>query len=117
MILGVGIDIIEIEKIKKVIDRWGDHFLNHVFHEEEIAYALKHKNSEQHFAARFAAKEAVYKAIPKNKKIGWKDIKILNDEEGRPYCQVNADKFNNNILISISHSDHYAVANAIITSE
>ena len=114
MILGTGIDIIEIDRIAKSIERWGDNFLNHVFLEEEIAYSKKHKNAAQHFAARFAAKEAVYKAID-DKSIGWKDIKILNDKDGKPFCSIQREGFKNKILISISHSQNYAVANAIIT--
>ena len=62
MTLGTGIDIIEIERIEKAIDRWGDNFLKHVFNDEEIDYAKNHKFPMQHYAARFAAKEAVFKA-------------------------------------------------------
>ncbi len=114
MILGTGIDIIEIDRIAKSIEKWGDGFLNHIFLEEEIAYARKHKNAAQHFAVRFAAKEAVYKAL-NDKSIGWKDIKILNNENGKPYCAIRKEGFKNTILISLSHSHKYAVANAIIT--
>ena len=114
MILGTGIDIIEIERIKKAIDRWGDSFLNHIFNQEEIDYAQKHKNATQHFAARFAAKEAIYKAI-NNENVSWKDITILNDDKGRPYCVLKDKSYTHKILISLSHSDNYAVANAIIS--
>lgn len=116
MVIGTGVDIIEIERIQKAIDRWGDTFLNHVFHEEEIQYARNHKNPTQHFAARFAAKEAVYKALGDHTHIGWKDMKILNDKHGRPYCLISDKKIKYKILISISHTPNYAVANAIITS-
>ena len=115
MILGTGIDLIEIGRIKKAIERWGDHFLDHVFCKEEIDYARKQKNPFQHFAARFAAKEAVLKAIGDNAHVNWKDIKILNVETGKPVCIYNEAKFKNKILISISHTDNYAVASAIIT--
>jgi holo-[acyl-carrier protein] synthase len=117
MILGTGIDIIEIDRIEKAIKRWGDHFINHVFTAKEIEYAQKHKNSAQHFAARFAAKEAIYKAISNNPTLRWKDIEILNNAQGKPYCQLNDPKFNNQILISLSHTKNYAVANAIITTK
>ena len=116
MVLGTGIDIIEVSRIKKAIDRWGDHFLRHVFNQEEIDYAKSRKNPTQHYAARFAAKEAVFKAIGDNPEIGWKDLKILNDKNGKPYCIFNDKNFNNKILISISHTENYAVANAIISS-
>lgn len=115
MILGIGIDIIEINRIEKIINRWGDNFLNHVFNTEEIEYSRKFINPAQHFAARFAAKEAIYKALKNQINVTWKDITILNDAAGRPYCKLNDKTFNDKILISLSHSDNYAVANAIIT--
>ena len=117
MIIGTGIDIIEIERIQKAIDRWGNSFLEHVFTPKEIAYAKKYAASAQHFAARFAAKEAVYKAISTNPTIRWKDIEITNDENGKPCCTVHVPNFAGNILLSISHTHTYAVANAIITRE
>ena len=116
MILGTGIDIIEIDRIQKAIERWGDHFLTHVFTKEEIAYAQKNKFPAQHFAARFAAKEAVLKAFGDNAHINWKDIRIVNDTHGKPHCIFNDKKFKNKILISISHTHIYAVASAIITA-
>ena len=114
MILGTGIDIIEIDRIKKAIDRWGDHFTHHVFNEEEILYAQRHKNPYQHFAGRFAAKEAVFKAVG-DQKMGWKDLTITNDTDGKPTCRYSAQGFNKKIHISISHSKDYAVASAIVT--
>lgn len=117
MILGTGIDIIEIDRIKKAIERWGKHFLNHVFTEKEIEYVQQYKFPAQHYAVRFAAKEAVYKAINDNQKIGWKDIEIFNYPSGQPYCICHDKNFNDQILISLSHSKYYAVANAIITSK
>ena len=116
MILGIGTDIIEIDRIQKAIERWGRSFLKHVFHDEEIRYAQKFKFPAQHFAARFAAKEAVYKAIGNNKHLGWKDIKILNDANGKPYCVLSDRKFKHKILISISHTRNYAVASAVIAA-
>lgn len=114
MILGTGIDIIEVDRINQALKRWGQHFLEHIFTTEEIAYAQKQKFPAQHYAARFAAKEAVLKAFGDNAHISWKDIKILNEESGKPYC-VYADKnFKNRIHISISHTKKYAVASAII---
>jgi len=116
MILGTGIDIIEIKRIEKAMKRWGETFLDHVFLKEEINYARRHKYPPQHFAARFAAKEAVLKALGGNAPIHWKDIKIVNDKNGKPHCVYRDKKFKHKILISISHSKNYAVASAIITS-
>ena len=116
MIQGCGIDIIEVERIATSIKRWGKGFLNHVFTKEEIAYAQKHRYPNQHFAARFAAKEAVLKALGDNAHVHWKDIQITNDKYGRPICIYKDKGFKNKILISISHTKNYAVASAIITS-
>ncbi|MBP9855598.1 MAG: holo-ACP synthase [Candidatus Omnitrophica bacterium] len=114
--VGTGIDIIEIDRIKKAIERWGDHFLKHVFLDNEIAYAQAHKSPIQHYAVRFAAKEAVFKAVGTNPNLGWKDIQIINDEHGRPQAIIKNSEHNNKIYLSLSHSKHYAVASAIITS-
>ncbi|MCK4881983.1 MAG: holo-ACP synthase [Candidatus Omnitrophica bacterium] len=116
MITGTGIDIIEIERLQKALDRWGEDFLKHIFNEEEIAYAKNKKFPAQHYAARFAAKEAIYKAFGDDKTLGWKDMTILNDENGKPYCQLKNRDPKGEILISISHTKNYAVASAIITS-
>ena len=123
MIHGTGIDIIEISRIEAAIERWGEDFLRHVFTNEEIDYARKHRYPAQHFAARFAAKEAVLKAFGDNAHISWKDIQIRNDRNGKPEClyrpsgaAAQRKKFNKKVLISISHTKNYAVASAIITS-
>ena len=114
MIVGSGIDIIETERIDAAIKRWGDGFLRHVFTDDEIAYAKTRRYPSQHFAARFAAKEAVLKAFGDNAHITWKDIEIKNDENGRPVCIYSDSAFRKRITISISHTRHYAVASAII---
>ena len=116
MILGTGIDIIEVERIAQSIKKWGDNFLNHVFTPNEIAYAKKNRHPSQHFAARFAAKEAVLKAIGDNSHVNWKDIEISHNKHGRPICVYKDKKFKHKILISVSHTKNYAVASAIITS-
>ncbi len=117
MILGTGIDIIEVSRIKKAMDRWGERFLTYVFTQEEIKYALRYKYPEQHFAGRFAAKEAVYKAIGDSPDISWQDLEILNDKNGRPFCFCRKEGFGYNIHISISHTNSYAVASAIIVKD
>ena len=117
MIVGTGIDIVEIARIDKAIKRWGDHFLHHVFVDEEIKYARQYKNYAQAFAGRFAAKEAVFKAVLNQSVLSsWRDITILNDPSGKPLCRLNDPSFKHTIFLSISHSDHYAVASAIITT-
>ncbi|MFZ5801030.1 MAG: holo-ACP synthase [Candidatus Omnitrophota bacterium] len=117
MILGSGIDIIEISRLKKAVKKFGASFMRRVFTDEEIEYAQKHRFPFQHFAARFAAKEAVLKAFGDNRKINWKDIRIVNDQHGRPHCIFKDKKFHNEIIISLAHTDKYAVASAIITQK
>jgi len=113
MILGTGIDIIEIQRIQRAVERWGEGFLSHVFTSVEIEHAKKFKFPYGHYAGRFAAKEAVFKAagIPHLK---WHDLAITNDTNGKPVCQFNNIEFKHRLSISISHSRDYAVASAIV---
>ncbi len=113
MILGTGIDIIEIERIQKAIERWGDEFLNYVYTPQEIKNAREFKFPYRHYAGRFAAKEAIFKAMG-NPRLSWQDITIINDKSGKPVCHYNKTDFKDRLLISISHSRDYAVASAII---
>lgn len=113
MILGVGTDIIEISRIKKSVERWGDDFLKHILTDEEIKNAKKYKQPWSHYAGRFAAKEAIFKAMG-DPKLGWHDVSIINDKQGKPLCKYKKN-FKNRILISISHSKNYATAICIVT--
>ncbi|MBI5872737.1 MAG: holo-ACP synthase [Candidatus Omnitrophica bacterium] len=112
MIKGSGIDIVEIKRLRQAIERWGDTFLKKVFTEKELEYSQSKRYPLQHLAARFAAKEAVFKAFGTNPKLNFKDIEISNDRYGRPYCSVKQKT--SDILLSMSHSHEYAVASAII---
>ncbi len=113
MILGTGIDIIEIDRIQKAVERWGDAFLNHVFTPPEIENAQKFKFSYAHYAGRFAAKEAIFKAMG-DPHLSWQDVTIINDSDGKPVCHCHKTNFKNRLLISISHGRDYAVASAIV---
>ena len=115
-----GTDIIEIDRIRKSIEELGDKFLNKIYSGKEIEYCEgKNKAKYQHYAARFAAKEAIFKAISFNLKnkfeITWTDAEILNDKNGKPYVHFIENKIPNlkQIDISISHCKDYAVANVI----
>ncbi len=116
MILGQGTDIIEVVRISNAVKKWGNDFLKHVFTDQEIAYAKKRRYPDQHLAARFAAKEAVLKALGENAHVGWKDIEIINQPNGKPCCIYHNKDFNKKIFVSLSHTENYAVANAIITT-
>lgn len=122
-----GVDIIEVDRIKKAIDTAGEIFLNRIYTEEEIAYCNKAKEMKyQHFAARFAAKEAVFKAISTyisgREDTLWKDIEVIKNKDGKP--AINLERLKKEKLeklksidISISHIKDYAVASAVAMFE
>lgn len=124
MIIGIGIDIIEIKRIKSVIDRHGDYFYKRIFTEKEIEYCKgQKKNAILHFAGRFTAKEAALKALGTGLAggISWTDIEILNAVSGKPALTFSgvAKKFYDSlggkkIFVSISHSKGYATSQVII---
>ena len=117
-----GTDIIEIDRIKEAIESQGERFLKRVFTEKEIEYCESKKAQKyQHYAGRFAAKEAIFKAIseslPDKFALGWSDYEILNDETGRPSVKIERNYLSDieNIDISISHCKQYAVATVVAT--
>ncbi len=121
MRISCGTDIIEIERIKDSIEETNNKFLNRVYTEKEIEYCESKKAQKyQHYAARFAAKEAVFKAISikleDKYSICWKDIEIMNDSQGRPSVtlQGNIQKNIEQIDISLSHCKEYAIANVVV---
>ena len=120
MKIRTGVDIIEIERIKQSIEETEGKFCERVYTKKEIEYCeSKRTQKYQHYAARFAAKEAAFKAISQlldNKfDIEWKDIEILNDENGRPYVNLQKKEINiDDIDISISHCKTYAVASVVV---
>ena len=119
-----GTDIIEINRIKESIEKTGEQFINRIFTSNEIKYCESKNNVKyQHYAARFAAKEAIFKAISKaldNRfSIGWKNVEILNDENGRPnvkFINFNVEGLKE-IDISISHCKEYATATVVAEIE
>lgn len=119
----VGNDIIEVERVESSIQKLGESFLNRVFTPAEIEYCeSKNKMKYQHYAARFAGKEAIFKAISEfleNKyEIGWKDIEILNDNKGKPFVIFKKKELSNiEVDLSLSHLKEYAIATAIARKE
>ena len=114
MILGVGVDIIEVDRIKTIVEK-NPRFLKRVFTETEIAYCSNMKNKHQHLAARFAAKEAFFKAL--GQKISWTDVGIKNLPSGKPVLEIQSKKRYpfDKADVSISHLKDYAVATVILT--
>ena len=117
-----GTDIIEISRNKSSIEELGETFKNKIYTEKEIEYCESKKNAKyQHYAGRFASKEAIFKAVSElldNKfEIGWKDAEILNDENGKPKVTFKIKKISDKIQdidISISHCREYAISSVII---
>lgn len=122
MIVGLGTDITEIVRIGGMIERHGELFLQRVYTEEEIRYCQRHKEALQHYAGRWAAKEAVMKTLGTGftRGVGWKDIEIGHLKTGRPIVQLSGGAARvaemvgiDEILITISHCRAYATATAI----
>lgn len=116
-----GTDIIEIDRIKESIEELGEKFLKKVFTEGEILYCESKKAQKyQHYAARFAAKEAIFKAIsdslPDKFALSWCDYEILNNEVGRPSVKIKNFDLSKieNVDLSISHCKKYAVATVVV---
>jgi holo-[acyl-carrier protein] synthase len=123
MIAGIGVDIIEVSRIKEAVKRWESAFLKRIFTENEVNYSQNKKFVYQHLAARFAAKEAVLKAIGDSsiQHIEWHNIEVLNDEFCKPYIRLSGEALKikerkniTDIIISMSHTRNFAVANAIL---
>jgi len=123
MICGTGVDIVEVFRMRDAINKWGTNFLSKIFTKKEMEYSYSRRFSHQHFAARFAAKEAVFKAFGEGRRspIKWTDIEILNNGEGRPVVEFHDDALKlkkskkiNRVIVSMSHSKNYAVANALL---
>lgn len=112
MIVGVGIDMVKIEKMQSAITKWGDDFIKRVFNQEELTNISQGKMYYQRLAARFAAKEAIIKAISKKQTLALKDILILNKDNGAPYCKFKVD-LGVDIFLSITHLEDYAAACAV----
>jgi holo-[acyl-carrier protein] synthase len=122
VIIGLGTDIIEIVRIGRMIERHGESFLNRVYTEDEIRYCQRRKESYQHYAARWAAKEAVMKTLGTGfvRGVGWQDIEVCVQRSGQPTIDVHggardlAEQLKiEEILISMSHSRAYATATAL----
>src|SRR5436853_1795680 len=123
MILGVGIDIIEVGRIQSSYERFGERFLNRILHPNEIAYCLSHKEPGPFLAARFAAKEAISKAFGTGigAQLGWHDMEVGRKESGEPFVILHGGgkklieaRGAKHLLISLSHTAAHATAVAIL---
>jgi holo-[acyl-carrier protein] synthase len=118
-ILGIGNDVLEIERIRKSIDTHGLRLLARLFSTKEQDYCLKYKDPVPHFAGRFSAKEAVVKALGTGfgEHVAWLDIEIINDSHGKPHVAFSTELEKRTkdtyMLVSISHCELYVTAVAI----
>jgi holo-[acyl-carrier protein] synthase len=123
MIFGTGIDIVNIERIERLMERWGDHFLSRVYTEREISRCQRRSRSSECLAIRFAAKEAFLKAIGSGLRNGiqWTDIEVENDPMGKPLlcfhrkakevlqtCRIER------AYLTLSHDRPFAVAHVLL---
>jgi holo-[acyl-carrier protein] synthase len=125
MIVGTGIDITEVSRIASAIARYGERFLNRVFTAREIAYCKSKKNSNERFAARFAAKEAAMKAIGTGLRLGvtWHDVEVGREPGGRPTlifsgqaAEFAAKLGTKRVALSLTHTEDTAMAQVILES-
>jgi holo-[acyl-carrier protein] synthase len=125
MVLGIGIDIIEVGRIQASYERFGERFLNRILHPNEISYCLSHKLPAPFLAARFAAKEAISKAFGTGigAQLGWHDMEVARKESGEPFVILHPagqklldQRGAHTVLISLSHTQQHAAAVAILQS-
>jgi len=125
MILGVGIDIIEVSRIRDSHERYGERFLNRILCQAEVDYCFSHGRPAPFLAARFAAKEAISKSFGTGigGQLGWKDMEIRRRESGEPYVVLHGKaqelmvaRGGSRLHLSISHTEFYAAAVAVLES-
>ncbi|MBI4482425.1 MAG: holo-ACP synthase [Acidobacteria bacterium] len=124
MVKGLGVDIVEIHRIADSIERMGERFLKRVFTAGEISYCESRKNKYQHYAARFAAKEAAFKALGRGWQGGlsWRDVEVHNEPSGQPQIflhgaarELARQKGMTEFHLSLSHTDQLALAEVILS--
>ncbi len=125
MILGIGIDLIEVARIQASYEKFGDRFVTRILHPNEINYCLSHRVPGPFLAARFAAKEAISKAFGTGigAELGWRDMEVARKQSGEPYVILHdrgqtllAARGAQRLLISLSHTQQHATAIAILES-
>lgn len=122
MIQGIGVDVVDVQRMKSILTEQGAAFVDRVFTDTEVAYCRGKQYPEQHFAARFAAKEAVSKAMQTgwSGMFRWKDVEVVNEPSGAPkillYNAVARSLEKSTIHLSLSHTENTVVALAVIES-
>jgi len=125
-IRGIGIDLVQIPRIRRVVERWQDRFLERVFTEEELAYCRARRDPVPHLAARFAAKEAGLKALGTGLRLGvrWRELEVRR-ERGQPPVLVLSGRSRaigearggRRMLLTLTHDGEYACAQAMLVDD
>jgi len=125
-VLGIGVDLTQTPRMRRVVARWDERFLQRVFTEEEIAYCRRRRDPIPHFAARFAAKEATLKALGTGLRMGvnWRELEVRRERGQAPTmvlsgrCRAIAEaKGGRRVLLSLSHDGDYAMAHALLLGD
>ena len=125
MILGIGVDIVDISRLRQALERHGDRFIQRIYTGTEQEYCRKHRDPAPYFAARFAAKEALFKALGTGWAFGvrWVDAEVLRNDLGAPKlalsgraAEISAELGASAIHVSLSHSETAAIAIVILES-
>ncbi len=126
MIVGTGVDIVETERIEQALERHGERFVRRLYTPGETAYCEKFKDKAERYAARFAAKEAAFKALGTGWRSGvrWLDVEVIHEPGGKPLLSLTgrarelAERLGvNRTQLSISHTDRYSLAQVIFESD
>jgi holo-[acyl-carrier protein] synthase len=125
-IRGVGVDLVQIPRMREVIERWRERFLERIFTAEEIAYCQGRRDPVPHFAARFAAKEAGLKALGTGLRFGvrWRELEVRRERGGAPVLilsgrsqEIGLRRGGSRMLLSLTHDGDYAMAQALLVDE
>jgi holo-[acyl-carrier protein] synthase len=123
MIIGTGVDVVEIPRIRKITERLADRFILRVFTPSERQYCRAYRDPAPHFAVRFAAKEALFKALGTGwaKGVAWQDVEVLREGQNAPAMVLHGEalrlseaKGTRKIHLSLSHADLWAIATVIL---
>lgn len=124
MIIGVGVDIVDIRRIDHLLQKFQDHFIKKIFTQNEAKYCLSKKNPSNYFSKMFSIKEATIKAISDAEDLSWHDMEISHNKDGKPIMSLSGNALRNlkkktanfNIQISTSDEKNYSIGFAIIES-
>ena len=121
MIYGIGIDLVKVDRMKEVVEKWGRKFLSRVFTQDEISYCYRKKTPYPSLAVRFAAKEAFIKAMGSGVPLSFTDIEVVNRDTGKPLLRMSGrldNFFKKNFItkahLSLSHEHEYGVACVVL---